>query len=128
MRHLLLGLLLAAAISAPARADEPCPAQSRSLDDIVATISSAPDCARAYAVMNACLFTASGDVALAKAVEDVCEPRFLDKLSSRQRRVYASEVARCRHKYEGQEGSMYITFAATCEAGVAVDYAKKYGK
>ena len=128
MRNLLLALTFAAALCAPARADEPCPAPSRSLDDIVATISAAPDCARAYAVMNACLFTARGDVALAKAVEDVCEPRFLDRLSSRERRVYASETARCRNRYERQEGSMYVSFAAICEAGVAADYAKRYGK
>jgi hypothetical protein len=128
MRNLLLGLLFAAILCIPARADEPCPVQSHSLDDIVAKISSSPDCARAYAVMNACLFTASGDVALAKAVADICEPRFLDKLPSRQRRLYASEVARCRHKHAGQEGSMYVSFAATCEAGVAADYAKIYGK
>ena len=128
MRHLLLGLLLAAASSAPARADEPCPAQSGSLDDIASKIASAPDCARAYAVMKACAVTTIGGVALATAVADICEPRFLYRLSSRQRRAYASEVARCRQQYEEQKRTMYVSIDAICEAGVAADFARRYGK
>jgi hypothetical protein len=128
MRRLALGLMLAAVNCTPSMADEACPARSQSYDAIVAAISSSPSCSRAFAVMKACLFVASGDVGLAQAVKDKCEPDFLAKLSPAQRRRYAAIGARCVSKYAGQEGTMYISFAATCEAQAAVDYASKFGK
>ena len=56
----------------------------------------------------------SGDVRFAKAVEDKCEPAFLGKLSRMQRQAYAAAGAHCRRKYAGQEGTMYVSFAASC--------------
>jgi hypothetical protein len=127
MRSAALGFILAVTVFAPAAADEPCPAASQSYDDVVTAISLAPNCARAFEVMNACLFTASGDVGLAKAVEDKCEPAFLARLSPSRRRAYAAASARCSSKYAGQQGTMYVSFAATCQARLAVDYARKFG-
>ena len=126
-RGAVLGLALAAAGCAAAAADEACPAKSRGYDEIVAAISAAPGCARAFDVMNACLFAASGDVGLAKAVEDKCELVFLAKLSPARRRAYAAAGARCRGKYSNEQGSMVVSFAATCEARLARDYAARYG-
>jgi hypothetical protein len=127
MRRLASGLVLAMASCAPSMATEQCPAGSANYDDIIAAISAAPNCARAAQVMNACSFNASGDVGLAQAVEDKCEPVFLARLSPAERRRYAAAGARCLGKYAGEEGSMYVSFAATCKAKVAVDYAGKYG-
>ena len=128
MRRFALALVLAATYCAPSLAAElECPAKSLAYDDIIAAISAAPDCARADRVMNACRFNASGDVGLAKAVEDKCGPTFLAKLSRRERRAYAAKGARCLSKYAAEEGTMYVSFAATCKAEVAVDYARKYG-
>jgi hypothetical protein len=124
---LCLGIVLAAAFCAPTMAEEPCSAKSLSYDDVIAAISGAPDCARADNIMNACRFNASGDVGLAQAVEDKCEPTFLAGLSRTQRRRYAAKGASCLSKYAGEEGTMYVSFAATCKAEVAVDYARKYG-
>ena len=126
MRGLVLGFMIAAANCATSAAGEPCPVGSLNYDDIAAAISSAPSCPAAYEVMNACLFNASGDVGFAKAVEDKCEPLFLPRLTPAQRRGYAMAGARCLNKYAGEEGSMYVSFAATCKAGVAVNYARRF--
>ena len=127
MRRLPLGLILAAAFCSRCQAEEPCPAKSSSYDDIIAAISSAADCARADGVMNACRFNASGDVGLAQAVQDKCEPLFLRRLSLAQRRRYQAAGARCLAKYAHEEGTMYVSFAATCKADVAAEYASEYG-
>jgi hypothetical protein len=119
--------VLCALCSSPAIAAEQCPVESLSADDIAAAISAEPTCMRAYAVMSACLFDTSGDVRFAKAVEDKCEPAFLGQMSPAQRRAYAAAGAHCRRKYAGQDGTMYVSFAATCEAKVSLDYARRYG-
>jgi hypothetical protein len=120
-------LLFVAASCAPSPASEDCPAASSSYDDRIALIAAAPDCARAAEAMKACLFGVSGDVGLAEAVEAKCEPVFLKKLSPAERRNYAAAGAHCLAKYAHQEGTMYVSFAATCKAGVAVDYARRFG-
>src|SRR5277367_3694002 len=86
MRCLALGCTFGVAVCAGASADESCPAKSQSYNDVVATIAAAPSCAQALTVMNACLFVASGDVGLAQAVIDKCEPSFLSRLSTTRRR------------------------------------------
>jgi hypothetical protein len=82
MRSLAFGLALGIATCSAASADETCPAKSQSYDDIVAAIVAAPGCAQALTVMNACLFVASGDVGLAQAAIDKCEPSFLSRFDN----------------------------------------------
>jgi hypothetical protein len=127
MRRLALALVFSAAFCAPSLAQEPCPAKSLSYEDAIAAIVAAPNCARADVIMNACRFNASGDVGLAQAVEDKCEPAFLRRLSPAARRRYQAAGARCLAKYAHEEGTMYVSFAATCKADVAADYARRYG-
>jgi hypothetical protein len=124
--RLALGCALGVAACAVASADEPCPAKSQSYDDVVAAIVAAPRCAQALTVMNACLFVASGDVGLAQAVIDKCEPSFLSRLSIARRRAYSAAQIHCRNKYAGKQGTMYVSFAATCQARLAAEYAREY--
>lgn len=90
-------------------------------------IRKAPTCKRAFAIMEACAYTASGDVGLGNALHENCEPLFLSRLSKAQRRAYQREQKRCSDKYAHESGTMYRSFIAFCQAESTVKYAKKYG-
>jgi hypothetical protein len=90
-------------------------------------IRKAPTCKRALAIMEACAYTASGDVGLGNAVHENCEPLFLPRLRKAQRRAYDREQKRCSDKYAHESGTMYRSFTAFCQAESTVKYATKYG-
>ena len=69
------------------------------------------------------LAAVGGDVELAEVDIQRCEGSFLSGLAPAARRAYDAERAACRSKYAKREGTMYVSFAVTCEAGVAARYA-----
>src|SRR5262244_311054 len=86
----LAGILL---MSGPVRAMD-CPVETRvegTLDAKEEAIRKAPTCKRAYEIMDACSYQASGDTGLGEAVRERCEPEFLSKLSKAQRHAYDQE-------------------------------------
>jgi hypothetical protein len=114
--------------SSAALAEEKCPAASLQSDDIVKAIQAAASCKAAYDVMNACRVGAGGDVELANVVSEKCEATFMARLAAGQKRAYERERAACRRKYAKKEGTLYVSLAVSCEAGVSVRYARRYGK
>ena len=74
--------------------------------------------------MNACRRNTGGDVALARIVIAKCEKSFVTRGQSPKMRAYAQERAACARKYANEHGTMYASFQATCEAGVAVKFAR----
>ncbi len=129
-----LWLIAATAVGVVATV-EPAAAQQRSCphpesdrDRITRSLRAAGTCQRAYDVMNACRSNTGGDVELAEVVIERCEGSFLSGLAPAARRAYDGERAACRNKYAKQEGTMYVSFAVTCEAGVAARYAGKAEK
>jgi hypothetical protein len=59
-------------------------------------------------------------VELAEIVIDKCEKTFLSRLASARRRAYRQERGACARKYANKQGTMYVSFQATCEANVAL--------
>jgi len=125
MSHFLCGLALLAAAASPALAQSPraCPHEESERDRISRTLQSASSCQVAHDLMNACRSNTSGDVEFAGIVMQRCESVFLDGLSLSARKAYDDERARCRQRYAKREGTMYLSFTVTCEAGVAARYA-----
>ncbi len=79
-------------------------------------------------MMEACAYTASGDVALGTAVNEKCEATFAGKLSKAQRTTYDRGIKQCDDKYKNESGTMYRSFSAFCRAELAVKTAAKFGK
>ncbi len=110
---------LAVTIDAATAQQGPCPHPESDRDSITRSLRSAATCKRAYDMMNACRSNTGGDVELAEVVIQRCETSFLSGLSPAARLSYDEERANCRNKYAKREGTMYVSFAVTCEAGVA---------
>lgn len=125
---MLLRLLFAAGAmllaAAPLRAASDCPVESGNLDRVEQSIEAAPTCAVAYRLMNACRRNTSSDVELARIVIAKCERSFVTRGQSARLREYNDERAACAKKYARQQGTMYASFQASCEAGVAAKYGK----
>ena len=118
----IVGLLL---FLGPVRAATmECPAKSRSMDDIIASLKAAKGCDAAMKVFEACEYGASGDVQFGEVVEKKCEADFLDKADASRKQAYTSELGVCDRKYRNQSGTMYISFTAFCRAEVAQRYAR----
>jgi hypothetical protein len=129
LERAVLALLAVVLLTAPLKAMD-CPVETQiqgTLDAKEEAIRKAPSCKRAYAIMEACAYTASGDTGLGEALRQRCEPEFLPKLNKAQRRIYHSEQKRCSNKYVHESGTMYVSFAAFCRAESMVKYAAKYG-
>ena len=123
---LMLGLLL---FLGPARAATmECPAKSRSMDDIIASLKAAQGCDAAMKVFEACEYVASGDVQFGEVVEKKCEADFLDKADASKKQAYKRELGVCDRKYRNQSGTMYISFTAFCRAQVAQRYSQAVRK
>ncbi len=124
MRSTCLSIITAAALCAPALAAE-CPADPSMLDD---ALQQAPSCTAAYQMFQDCGYGSSIDVSLGATVQEKCEAGFLGKLDAAKKSAYLKQIAACDRKYAHKSGTIYLSPAAFCSAGVARDYAKKYAK
>jgi len=115
-------LLLLPLARAEARADE-C---VRDIDAIIARVNAARSCDAAYKIIDDCNFGASGDVPTAGAVQEKCERDFLATLTGAQKRAYQRKISVCERKYAKEDGTMYRSFTAFCQAGAARDYARRF--
>ncbi len=113
------GTLFVSSTDGIAQAARACPHQEGERDRITRTLQSAVTCQRAYDTMNACRSNTSGDVELAEIVISRCEGEFLSTLTPAARKSYDQEREACRRRYAKREGTMYVSFSVTCEAGVA---------
>lgn len=111
---------LTAAVSA--RADE-CPV-GRDPDGIVTEIRQASGCRQASHIARQCASGAGGDVRLTAIVAEICEKAFLPSLDRRGRAIYAQQRAACRGKYRHEDGTLYRSFEAFCEARVSERFAQ----
>jgi hypothetical protein len=119
-----IAVVLIATLATPALAQPICPHAESDRDDIRRTLEAAATCKIAYDIMNACRNNASGDVEFAEIVIGKCEAGFLSNMRPAVRRSYEEERQACQRRYAGSRGTMYVSFGATCEAGVAVRYAE----
>jgi len=122
----ILSLVVAVSVTSAAAAAAECP----TLDGAgrLELLEHAPTCDRSLELFELCSYGASGDVGLSTVVIKKCEGDFLAKLNASQRRTYGREQQRCAHKYEKEEGTMYVSFAAFCTADLARSYAHRFAK
>ena len=117
-----------APVLVPALAKD-CPQQDFTHEAREEAVRKAPSCWASLDVMEACAYGATGDTSLGEIVREKCEAGFLTKLSKAQRKTYDAQVKRCDAKARGgREGTMYISAAAFCRAGVAQRTAAKFAK
>lgn len=123
-RLVFIALLLSPLLSASTgRAADDCPASGQ-LDAIVRAVRTAPSCATAYKIAEACAFGSTADVQTTSIVIEKCEAR----MSAAQRSSYERAAKACHAKHAGQDGTMYRAMAAFCAAGAAVRAAGKAGR
>ena len=120
-------VMSASSVAAP-KVEKECPA-GLDADATEELLRKASSCDAAMELFQACAYGASGDTGLSVAVIENCEKGFAAKLSPTQRKAYDAEVKRCNAKARGgREGTMYISAAAFCRAGVAQKYARRFAK
>jgi hypothetical protein len=120
-------VLLAWSDPAPVLAKD-CPQQDFTHEAREEAVRKAPSCREALEVMEACAYTATGDVSLGEIVREKCEAGFLTKLGKAQRRTYDRAIKHCDEKYKNESGTMYRSFSAFCRAILARDTAAKFAK
>ncbi|HXH43148.1 MAG TPA: hypothetical protein VNK51_04780 [Bradyrhizobium sp.] len=117
-------LVLQGGLGGAADAEE-CPAQSTSMDDVIAVLNAAPSCGAAMKLFEACAYGASGDVQFGEVVEKKCEADFGSQLKPPQKLSYQGELQACDRKYRNKSGTMYLSFTAFCRAQVAQRYSQR---
>jgi hypothetical protein len=131
-----LVLLIAAIIAAtPAAAAEQCPIDDAAIAQaggyalaVEAAVSAAPDCERAFRMLEACQLGSSGDVALSAIVRSKCEPLFLGKANPGMKAAYRKKRAGCAKIAKANEGTMYLGLVAVCEARASRNFARKFAR
>ena len=128
-------LILLLAAGSPVMAVEECPVEASAVENaggygraVEAMVRSAPNCERAYQVLEICQMGSSGDNALAAVVQSKCDPLFMDKAGLGVRKAYKKAQDRCNKIAEKSEGTMYQGLAAVCRAKASRDLARKYSK
>jgi hypothetical protein len=124
LRAAIVSLAVAVGVTPVAAAPAQCP----TLDGAgrLELLEHAPSCDRSLELFELCSYGASGDVGLSTVVIKKCEGGFLAKLGASQRRTYEREQQHCLHKYEKEEGTMYVSFSAFCAAELARSYAHRF--
>lgn len=117
-----LVLALAVGIAAPALAED-CPVETQR-EPTLRALKAAPGCQQSLHILTACAWGSSQDVEFAAVVVKRCEKEFPKDMSEGKRAAYAKAKERCRKKYENEQGTMYVSFAAHCQAEAAAKYAK----
>lgn len=125
LRSLLFVFLIVMASAAHAERLQKCPVDRANQADVADAVTAAPSCAQSYEVMNVCRSNSSGDVALANIVVQKCEQVFASTLEPPALKVYEAARESCTRRFRHQDGTVALSYAATCEAGVAVVFAHR---
>ena len=128
MKPLIASLAVLAVLvpSIAVAADDRCPIESLSIDDITKGISQAPTCDAALKMFQKCSVGTSGDTGIGEVVTQKCEALFKDRLSAQQKRAYSRARQVCDTKYAKEDGTMYRSFEAFCRAQAAHNVAKPF--
>jgi hypothetical protein len=129
----VLALVVTISSGGPAIAIEKCPVNDTDSEKagsymkaVGAAVRNAPNCGRAYRMLEACQLGSTADNALADTVKSKCEPMFMDKADAAIKKAYERAQVRCNKIAERNSGTMYQSFAAVCQAGAARDFARKF--
>jgi len=122
-RSLTLILFLPLGAYIMANAQDPCQfGGDDAAEGLVKTLTQEKSCSAAVAKLHACAWGSSADTQFASLVVEKCEKTFFDKLSPTGRERYEEEMQLCAYEFARQQGTMYMSAAALCQADVAADF------
>lgn len=130
MRFVLLILIAAVVLAAcpaslsanPAAASCPGFGGDKAFDALVATLSADTSCQHARATLHDCAWGSSADTSFAPIVAKTCEKGFFSKLTPTAKLNYEKRMQMCAFREALQQGTMYMSAAALCQADVAADF------
>lgn len=116
--------LIVAGLGGLARAQDKCSfGGDDSAENFVKALDSAASCTAANKTLHRCAWGSSADTQFAPVVIAKCEKTFFGKLSGGEKTNYAEQMQLCAYEFARQQGTMYISAAALCQADVAARYA-----
>ncbi|WP_395665577.1 hypothetical protein [Methylocella sp.] len=120
-------LALAALATGAARAErlEKCPVDAADAALVSEAVRTAPSCAQAYEVLNACRANARSDLPLAQIVVERCEEVLNPTLVEPRFRAYVTARAACAKRFSTEKTEAALAHQSLCEAGVAVVFAQR---
>lgn len=123
-RSLRLGVavaLMLAGSAAVAQAEEVAcaPPGKAGADGLAELLAEQPDCKAAIAKLRDCAWGSSADTRFSAIAVGICEKAFMPKLSPAERQGYGERMQLCAYRYARQQGTVYISAAALCQADVA---------
>jgi hypothetical protein len=129
----VLGLLAECFVAPPAAAIEKCSvtgADAMKVEGsygqaVEAAVRRAPNCERAYKVLEACSLGSSWDNRLDDIVQSKCAPLFMNKADAATKKAFKKAKGRCDKIAERNSGTMYQSLAAVCRARAARDFARR---
>jgi hypothetical protein len=122
VRSALLAIGFGAGLLLSSLAHAACPAGD--VEARVRFISKTDQCSVAIQRAAECATAGSADIPVYGAAQDVCESKFLSKLTGLEKTGYESLLARCVSKFAFEDGSFYRSQAALCRLQLSADYSR----
>lgn len=120
---LILSILLAAGQPATAQ-DNSCARPGESgIEGLENLLREQKSCKAATALLRECRWGSSADTGFSAIVVSICEKEFYQKLSKADQADYGERMQLCAYRYAGQQGTLYMSMAATCQSEVAARFA-----
>lgn len=95
----------------------------KAADALVKALGDQKTCKAAAQLMDGCWWGSSADASFSSYLVEKCEAEFFGKLSSTGKENYETAMQLCAYEYARQEGTISISEAAMCQAGVAERFA-----
>lgn len=92
-------------------------------DALVKALQNQKTCKAAAQLMDQCWWGSSADANFSPILVEKCEREFFSKLSPAGMENYVTAMQLCAYEYARQEGTISISEAAMCQAGVAEQFA-----
>ncbi len=113
-------LVITGALFAQEKCDFGSPEAS---DALVKALQEQKTCKAAAQVMDQCWWGSSADSGFSSILVGKCEGEFFSKLSPLAMENYVTAMQLCAYEYARQQGTISISEAAMCQAGVAEQFA-----
>ncbi|MDT3378782.1 lysozyme inhibitor LprI family protein [Labrys neptuniae] len=120
---LILSILLVAAQPALGQ-DNSCAKPGESgIEGLENLLREQKSCKAATALLRECRWGSSADTSFSAIVVSICEKEFYPQLSKADQIDYGDRMQLCAYRYASQQGTLYMSMAATCQSEVAARFA-----